>query len=77
MESGLGLSDCQTLMLGYSHNSKGNTMQGIKIVTVNQQGLVHEFIHECNTPELALATIQGVMNACKSTGWTMKEMEIA
>lgn len=52
-------------------------MQGIKIVTVNQQGLVHEFIHECNTPELALATIQGVMNACKSTGWTMKEMEIA
>jgi hypothetical protein len=52
-------------------------MQAIRIVTMNPEGLTQEFVQECHNPETALAIIQGTMQGCVSTGWSIKELEVA
>jgi hypothetical protein len=55
----------------------GNKMKSIKIITVNADGLSHEFVQECDSPELALAIISGTIKGCESSGWFIKSMETA
>jgi hypothetical protein len=52
-------------------------MQSLRIVTMNPEQLTQEFSFECHTPETALAIIQGTMQGCVNTGWSIKEFEVA
>lgn len=52
-------------------------MQAIRIVTLSPEGLTQEFVQECHNPETALAIIQGTMQGCVNTGWSIKEFEVA
>ena len=51
-------------------------MQSIRIVTLSPTGLVQEFVQECRNPETALAIIQGTMQGCTNTGWSIKELSV-
>jgi hypothetical protein len=57
--------------------NKGNKMQSMKITTVSPRGVTQTFVQECRTPETALAIIKGTLEACNTTGWTLKEMSMA
>jgi hypothetical protein len=59
-----------------SITNKGNQMQSIRIVTLSPTGLVQEFVQECRNPETALAIIQGTMQGCTNTGWSIKELSV-
>lgn len=49
-------------------------MQSIRIITLNPEGAEREFVYECHNNDTAMAVVQGTLNACNTTGWTLKEV---
>lgn len=52
-------------------------MQSIKIITVSPDNFEQEFVFECHSNDTAIAVVQGTLEGCKSTGWTLKEVSFA
>ena len=52
-------------------------MQSIRIVTMSPEDLTQEFVFECHNTETALAIIEGTMQGCLNTGWSIKELSVA
>lgn len=52
-------------------------MQSIRIITVNPQNMEQEFVFECHNNDTAIAVVQGTLEGCKSTGWTLKEVSFS
>ena len=52
-------------------------MQSMRILTLSPEGLTQEFAYECHSAETALAILQGTLEGCTNTGWSIKEMSVA
>ena len=60
-----------------NQTNKGNKMQSLRIVTMSPEQLTQEFVFECHSAETALAIVEGTMQGCTNTGWTIKEFQVA
>ena len=54
----------------------GKVMQSLRIVTMSPEQLTQEFVFECHSAEIALAIVEGTMQGCTNTGWTIKEFQV-
>ena len=59
-----------------NQTNKGNKMQSLRIVTMSPEQLTQEFVFECHNAETALAIVEGTMQGCTNTGWTIKEFQV-
>lgn len=51
-------------------------MKTMKVITLNPQNETREFVYQCETHSVALAIVEGTLNACNNTGWTLKSFEL-
>ena len=53
-----------------------NEMQSMKVITLNPQNEIREFVYQCESESVALAIVEGTLSACSNTGWTLKSFEL-
>jgi hypothetical protein len=51
-------------------------MKSLLVTTTDTSGMVKEFSYECNSAATALAIVQGTLEGCQTTGWTLNKVEM-
>jgi hypothetical protein len=51
-------------------------MQSLLITTTDPKGIAKEFSYECHSHATALAIVQGTLEGCEVTGWTLNKVEM-
>jgi hypothetical protein len=51
-------------------------MKSLLITTTDPKGIAKEFSFECNSHANALAIVQGTLEGCEVTGWTLNKVEM-
>jgi hypothetical protein len=51
-------------------------MQSLLITTTDTSGMVKEFSYECHNATTAMAIVQGTLQGCQDTGWTLNKVEM-
>jgi hypothetical protein len=51
-------------------------MQSLLVTTTDPNGIAKEFAYECHSHATALAIVQGTLEGCEATGWTLNKVEM-
>jgi hypothetical protein len=51
-------------------------MKSLLITATDTKGISKDFSYECNSADTALAIIQGTLEGCQTTGWTLNKVEM-